>query len=161
MQYHYLYSWGSALDLWDLFILSIWNSVPCDQYFFIFPTPQMPVNHYSALCFYEWAKDPSRHFLIEDIQMAIRYIKKDSESLNIREIQTQTHVKYHLIPDSSDGEESTCSAVDLGSISGLGIFPGERNGHPLQYSCPENPMNRGTWRATVHGVTKNQTWLSD
>ena len=39
--------------------------------------------------------------------------------------------------------------------------PGERNGHPLQYSCMRNPMDRGAWRATVHGVPKNQTCLSD
>ena len=39
-------------------------------------------------------------------------------------------------------------------------FPGEGNGNPLQHSCLENPMNRGAWWATVHGITKNQTWLS-
>ena len=40
-------------------------------------------------------------------------------------------------------------------------FPGEENGYPLQYCCLENPMDRGAWRATVHGVTKSQTRLSD
>ena len=64
-------------------------------------------------------------------------------------------------PGSSDGKESACSAVDWGSIPGLGGSPGEGNGYPLQYSCPENPMDRGAWRATVDGVTKSQTWLSD
>ena len=39
----------------------------------------------------------------------------------------------------------------------LGRLPGERNGHPLQYSCLENPMDRGAWWATVHGVSKGQT----
>ena len=48
------------------------------------------------------------------------------------------------------------SAGDLGSVPGLGRFPGERNGNPLQYSCLENPMDRGAWRATVPGVTKSQ-----
>ena len=43
---------------------------------------------------------------------------------------------------------------DAGSISGSGRSPGGRNGNPLQYSCLENPMDRGFWRATVHGVTK-------
>ena len=76
--------------------------------------------------------------------MAIRCIKNDSGSLNIREMQIQTRIKYHLIPGSSNGKESTCNAVDLGSIPGLGRFPGERNGHLFQYSCPENPMDRGT-----------------
>ena len=43
---------------------------------------------------------------------------------------------------------------DLGSIPELGRFPGGGNGNPLQCSCLENPMNRGTWQATVHGVTE-------
>ena len=52
------------------------------------------------------------------------------------------------------GKESTCSAGDLGLISGWGRSPGEGNDNPLQYSCLGNPMDRGAWRATVHGVTK-------
>ena len=46
-----------------------------------------------------------------------------------------------------------------GSAPGSGKSPGEGNGNPLQYSCLENPMDRGAWRATVHGVTKSQTRL--
>ena len=46
---------------------------------------------------------------------------------------------------------------DVGSIPGLGRPPGEGNGNPLQYSCLENPMDRGGWQAMVHGVTKSQT----
>ena len=130
-------------------------------------------------------------------------------------------------PDSSDGKESACIAGDLGSIPGLGRYPGEGKGYPLQYSglensmdwmlhgirksrtrlsnfhfhsqvaqwerihlpnrrfrrrrfypwvrktpgegndnplwsfCLENPMDRGAWHATVHGVTKSQTRLCD
>ena len=52
-------------------------------------------------------------------------------------------------------------AGDLGSVPGSGRSPGERNGNPLQYSCLENPMHRGAWWATVHGVTKSQTRLSN
>ena len=48
---------------------------------------------------------------------------------------------------------------DLGPISGLGRSPGEGNGNPLQYSCLENPMDRGTWQAMVHEVAKSQTRL--
>ena len=59
--------------------------------------------------------------------------------------------------NGSDGKESTCNAEDLGSISGSGSNPGEGNGYPLQYSCLGNPMNRGAWQATVHGVTKSRT----
>ena len=48
---------------------------------------------------------------------------------------------------------------DMGLIPGLGRFPGKGNGNPLQYSCLENPMDRGTWQATVHRVTQSQTQL--
>ena len=61
----------------------------------------------------------------------------------------------------SDGKASACDVRDLGSISGLGRFPGGGNGNPLQYSCMENPMDGGTWSAIVHGDAKSQTRLSD
>jgi len=48
---------------------------------------------------------------------------------------------------------------DMDSIPGLGRSPGGGNGNPLQYSCLENPMDRGAWKATVHRVTKSQTRL--
>ena len=51
--------------------------------------------------------------------------------------------------------------TDLGSVAGLGRSPGEGNSNPLQYSGLENSMDRGGWQATVHGVTKSQTGLSD
>ena len=49
---------------------------------------------------------------------------------------------------------------DRGSIPGSGRSPGEGNGTPLQYSCLENPMDRGTWQAIVHGIAESWTWLS-
>ena len=64
-------------------------------------------------------------------------------------------------PSGSDGKESACNAGDLGLIPGLRRSPGGGHSNPLQYSCLENPMERGAWQATVHGVTKNQTRLSD
>ena len=64
-------------------------------------------------------------------------------------------------PGGSDGEEPACNVGDLGSISGSGRYPGEGNGYPLQYSCLENPMDREAWWATVHGVTKSQTLLTN
>ena len=64
-------------------------------------------------------------------------------------------------PGGSDGKESACNAGDLGLIPGLGRSPGEGNGYPLQYSCLENSTDRGAWQATVHGVTKNWTQMSD
>ena len=62
---------------------------------------------------------------------------------------------------SSDSKESAHNAGDLGSIPGLGRSPEEGNGNSLQYSCLENPMDRGAWQSTVHGVTKGRTPLSD
>ena len=61
----------------------------------------------------------------------------------------------------SGGKVSACNAGDPGSISGSGGSPGDGNGNALQYLCLENPMNKGAWRTTVHGVTKSQTRLSD
>ena len=63
---------------------------------------------------------------------------------------------YHIInclscQGSSDGKESACKAEDLGLIPGLGRSLGGGNGNQLQYSCLENPMDRGAWRATIHG----------
>ena len=53
------------------------------------------------------------------------------------------------------------NAGDVGSIPGLGRSPGGGHGNPLQYSCLENPIDRGAWQATVHGVAKSQTGLSN
>ena len=57
-------------------------------------------------------------------------------------------------PHSSVGKECICNAGDLGLIPVSGRFPGEGNGNPLQYSCLENPMDRGAWWATIHGVIR-------
>ena len=73
-----------------------------------------------------------------------------------------------FLPDSSQwksrqiywpSKESACNAGDLGSIPVLGRCPGGGNSNPLQYSCLENPMNRGVWWASVHGVAKSWPWL--
>ena len=61
----------------------------------------------------------------------------------------------------SGSKESACNAGDLGSIPGLGRSPGEGNGYPLQYSGLENSKDRGAWQATIHGVAKRRTRLSD
>ena len=64
-------------------------------------------------------------------------------------------------PGGSEVKASAPNAGDLGSIPGSGRPPGVGNGNSLQYSCLKNPMDRGAWRATVHGVAKSQTQLSD
>ena len=81
----------------------------------------------------------------------------------------QFNIYLHLLklylkkgsPGGLDSKESTCNAGDWGSIPGLGRSPGEGNGYPLQHSWLGNPLDREAWWATVHGVTKNQTQLSD
>ena len=55
---------------------------------------------------------------------------------------------------SSVCKSSAYNIGDLGLIPGLGRFPGEGNSKPLQYSCLENPMGKGAWQATVHGITR-------
>ena len=64
-------------------------------------------------------------------------------------------------PGGSEVKASAGNAGVPGSIPGSGRSPGEGNGNPLQYSCLENPMDGGAWWATVHGVAKSQTRLSD
>ena len=65
------------------------------------------------------------------------------------------------LPCSSSGKESACNAGDQSSIPGSGKSSGEGNGKPLQYSCLENPIDKGDWWATVCGVAKSWTQLSD
>ena len=64
-------------------------------------------------------------------------------------------------PGGSDRKESACHAGVAGSIPGTGRFLGEGNGNPLQCSCLEYSMDRGAWRATVHGAAESLTQLSD
>ena len=64
-------------------------------------------------------------------------------------------------PGGSEVKVPACNLGNLGSIPGSGRFPGEGNVNPLQYSCLENPMDRGAWWATVHEVAKSRTRLSD
>ena len=60
-------------------------------------------------------------------------------------------------PGGSDGKESNCNVGGLGSIPGFGRSPGGGHGNPLQYPCLEKSMDRGSWRAIVHRIAKNQT----
>ena len=65
-------------------------------------------------------------------------------------------------PGSSDGKEPACNVRDPGSSPGSGTSTEGGNGYPLQYSCLENPMDRGAWRAAVHGVTNvRQNWVTN
>ena len=73
-------------------------------------------------------------------------------------IQSISNASFLLgFPDGSDGKESACNEGDTDSIPGSGRSPGEGNGNPLQYSWLENSMDRGSWWATFHGITKSWT----
>ena len=68
------------------------------------------------------------------------------------------HMRIYLnFPGGSDSKESACNAGDRSLIPGSGRSPGEGNGSSLQYACPENPMDRGDWRAVVRRVAKSRT----
>ena len=87
-------------------------------------------------------------------RQAILLIKK-------KNLCVKNDFSFHHFPGGSEVKASACNEGDLGSIPGLGRSPGEGNGYPLQYSCLENPMDRGAWWATVHGVAKSRIQLSD
>ena len=82
--------------------------------------------------------------------MKPKFEKKNNNSL--RKL-TVTRIKEGF-PGGSEGKESACNTGDLGSIPGSGRSPGEGKENPFQYSCLENPMDRGAWRAIVHGFAK-------
>ena len=74
----------------------------------------------------------------------------------------QNTVKILLYkPGGSDGKECACNAQDPGLNPGTGRSPGEGNGNPPQYSCLQNPRDRGAWWATFHVVTKSWIWLTN
>ena len=71
------------------------------------------------------------------------------------------HYQISCFPGGSEVKVPASDVGDLGSIPGSGRSPGEGNGNPLQYFCLGNPIDGGAWWATVHGVAKSRTQLSD
>ena len=111
----------------------------------------------TANSIFQQYKDDSTHGHHQMVNTKIRLIiflaAEDAEPLYSQEKEDQI--------GGSEVKASAHNVGDLGSIPGSGRSPGEGNGNPLQYSCLENPMNGGAWWATVHGVTKSRTQLSD
>ena len=70
--------------------------------------------------------------------------------------KTHPSVVHVCTPHGSVAKNPPASAGDMGSIPGLGRSPGEGDGNPLPYSCLENPMDRGAWQATVHGIAESE-----
>ena len=76
-------------------------------------------------------------------------------------LQLALNIKNFLFPGGSDGNESACNGGVVGLIPGLGRSPREGNGNPLQYSCQENPMDRGAWWLQSMRSQKSWTQLRD
>ena len=89
-------------------------------------------------------------------------LKRDGKtSLHLRGVWVVALGSRRGFPDGSAVNNPPANPGDKGSFLGSGRSPGGGNGSPLQYSCLENSMDRGAWRATVHGVAKSQTRMSD
>ena len=110
-----------------------------------------------------WTEEPGRLQSMElqrvwhDWATSLHFISLHQD----KKIQITKIMKERSFPGGSVGRESTCNAGDPSSTPGWGRSPGEGNGNPLQYSCLENPTDRGAQWAPVHGVAKSQTRLSD
>ena len=104
----------------------------------------------------DWPPPPTNHKFIFHVCNSI-----SAYMWNLPPKKRKKKKKRVDFPGGSDGKESACNSGDLVSIPESGICLGEGNGHPLLYSCLENPMDRGAWQATIHGVAKIRTWLSD
>ena len=106
---------------------------------------------YSYHCFFCWSHN-SWNNLTRTVDL---HSKKCIHKYNSWRLHKVFNVKeFMAFTCSSVSKESACNAGEPGSIPGSGRTPGEGNGNLLQYSCLENPMDRGAWRATVHSVAR-------
>ena len=88
--------------------------------------------------------------------LPLTIITTSQEGIVIQNVCYSSQIFINFRTSSSDGKESSCKIRDPGSIQELGYSPGEGNSNSLHYSCLENSVDRGPWRATVHEVTKSQ-----
>ena len=100
-------------------------------------------------CFFQFTCQVVQFHHVEDVLWGLSKIINAAERL--------TEEKN----EGGSGKESACNAGDRGSVPELERSSGEVNGNPPQYSCLGNPMDRGAWGTTVHGVAKSWTWLGD
>ena len=104
-------------------------------------------------CPLQW-KQSLNHWTTREVPESTAFLYTNNE---LSEKEIGKTIPFMDFPGGSDGKESSCNAGDLGLIPLLGRSPGEGKGYPLQYSGLENPMDRGAWQATVHGVAESQT----
>ena len=129
-----------------------------------------PVNNFAQLVviFMEcvWVALWARRTVFRQVSMVVSASSAEwqQQELSSPRITPSCNIKSHNwcmrgFPGGASGKEPTCQCrrQDMGLILGSGKSPGEENGNPLQYSCLENPMDRGAWRATVHGVSELDT----
>ena len=111
----------------------------------------------------EFQMDYHRYFLYGYLPFCSERAKLFSELLYLLFFLflAKSYLSFRVFLGGSDSKQSALSAGDPGLIPGSGRSPGEGNGCPLQYSGLENSMQRGSWRAIVHAITKSQTQLSD
>ena len=93
----------------------------------------------------------------EEARRGARICKSFCNKVTKRLLLIKENFPLKRLPHSLVSEESACNVGDPGLIPGSGRSPGEGNDNPLQYSCLENPMDRGAWRATVHGLQESDT----
>ena len=104
----------------------------------------------------------SLFFIVLPYYFFLNHFALINSFLTVRQVFVLFATVYHFngFPDGSVVKNPIASAGDAGLISGLERSPGEGNGNLLQYSCRGNPMDRGAWRATVHGVMKESDILN-
>ena len=107
------------------------------------------------------------NLIANGLNLSLPFKKKLHLYFSVFTLCTWSYTVVHIyiffmgFPGSSVVVNLPARAGDTSEIPGLGRFPGEGNGNPLQYSLLGNPMDRGAWQATVHGAAKRQTRLSD
>ena len=162
-------SWAlskNALFVWDQIILgllvaknvTIWKGLPWDEIKEYSKNKEWGREGAQAckqVCYVLLSCEPLRSATSEAFDLLVLQIKEFFWSFNWA-------VTVTSLPRWLSRKESACNAEDAGNmglIPGSGRCPGGGNGNPLQSSCLGNPTDRGAWWATVHGVTKSQTWL--
>ena len=168
-------TFGSCLLLWShlepsLIFLAIWqhwtfSDIPeilsADYHLWVFSAALSSACYWTPACLvnFSLSHNHTKHLLQEDLSENSFHYPSTSPNINASLLRSMRG-----FPCGSVVENLPANAGDTRDTAltpGLGRFPGERNAHPLQYSCLENPMDRGAWQAIVYRVAMSQTWLSN